>query len=170
MSEIWAEAKTQDSSAADESERASLRAWCQLGFDCTCGESGISLREIACRLGRFVEQTIRQHEAGTGAAYSLAFGHSGDLEPFLYLLLQMSGCTEFTLAEACDRIAPAFKPLEGIVFRLQSNGTLFLDYPSTEGAAGARIDRQVLHEQSAWLEKHAISGQVLKLKAEGALL
>ena len=65
MSEFWRQGKAAESDR-DGRETASLLRWLEVGFDETHDLSGISIREIACRIGSFVHLANRTVAILTG--------------------------------------------------------------------------------------------------------
>ena len=98
MSTVLGEAKKQDTYNGQQGEHRPLYAWCEQGFDNKQAWSGrptdsrlvtdpgISLREIAWRVGTYLHNTIENTDPATRV---VAYGHSGDIEPWLYLTLDM---------------------------------------------------------------------------------
>lgn len=136
MSKIWGEAKRSERYSALQGENKPLYAWCEQGFDNpqanAPNDPGISLREIACRLGSFVYQTLQNAD---NSDVVIGYSHSGDLEPFLYLCLEMlegkDGSDPESMTRRFEQTRGALEPLDGI-FLEQRDGKLHLNYNSVD--------------------------------------
>ena len=126
MSKVWADAKKAEKYKSLQGEHKPLYAWCEQGFDNSQAnnpeDSGISLREVACRIGNYMHHRLPKMYAGDVV---IAVGHSGDIEPFLYLTLEM---LEGKNAEEKDAMMKRFsqtngalEPLTGL--EIQFDGT-----------------------------------------------
>lgn len=174
MSHLWAERKEK---IGGDAEHQSLYAWCEQGFDNLQANNpddlGISLREIACRLGK----NIYQHLTGDIKQYAsiISIGHSGDIEPFLYLCLEMLDGKDGTAANAMTKhfhqTGGALEPLQGLRF-FYDRGNLSLEFPLSKESVprghlaikSQRIGIEILQQQAQWTSQYGKSQQVLEQK------
>ncbi len=197
MIRLWEEGKrkAQRTGLSDEAETESLLAWCRQGFDNSydAADPGISLREIACRVGHYMHETLARVQDDE---YVLAFGHSGDLEPFLYLCLEMregkSGLEQDAMAKRLAETKGALKPLTGIsILPLEEGGDamrggnpqhrggsrseesrlILQAYPVGSGDSVGRwgaFEKNIFQEMSEWYQQHCRTFEVLEKKSAGA--
>lgn len=171
MSQLWAEAKKCDDYSRYEGEHRPLFAWFSQGLDnpqaCCADDPGISLREIAWRISAFIGDEIGSEE---GARRIVAFGHSGDIEPWLALTLQiqrgrddgMRGTAPADMVEIFDEIHGALEPLTGIHIEVQPN-TLYLSGPPL-GEDSLTIPREIIQRQADLLRCAGRSQEVVRAK------
>ena len=166
MSALWKDAKVKGA----ERETACVAAWCNAAFDNTWDDTGISLREIAARAGAFVLHTLQEFEALTEPAYRVGFGHSGDLEFFLYWVLAeaagISNITPEVLLRYLDETGGALAPLQGYVIT-EDRGDVRLSY--LDESAPLTVDIGIFEKQAAWLAEHAIASTIAARKAMAQL-
>jgi len=159
MSGVWGEAKKQETYQGQQGEHCPLYAWCEQGFDNPQAgqrdDLGISLREIACRLGTYVFNTL---ETADEHDLIIAYGHSGDIEPFSYLILEMLEGRDGTDKEAMTRrfreTGGALEPLEG----------LNISYIPKISGTYSELLRDVLKQQAEWFKEYGRSKEVLAEK------
>jgi hypothetical protein len=178
ITKIWKEAKKQDDYKGQEGEHRPLYAWCEQGFDNPQANNhpqdpGISLREIACRIGTYAYEKI-QHYIGTGQNKgTIAFGHSGDIEPFLYLCFEMLNGQDGTNPDAMTKwfrkTGGALEPLTGIRFEYENDKELFLIHPvgqpgKSVGHNKITMPLEILQEQARWFREDGRSEEVLEAK------
>ncbi len=126
MSKVWAEAKKAERYGHLQGEHKPLYAWCEQGFDNPQAHNpedpGISLREVACRIGTYMHHRLPKMYAGDVV---VAIGHSGDIEPFLYLTLEMLegkfGEEKDAMMKRFSQADGALEPLAGL--KIKFNGT-----------------------------------------------
>jgi len=176
MSTIWAAAKKAEIYKHLQGEHRPLYGWCELGFDNSQANNpqdpGISLREIACRLGTYVYDTLEQSDPHD---LVLAIGHSGDIEPFLYLTLEMMAGRDGTSSDALTRhfntTRGALEPLTGVQFYQIGNDLClrhFYGVPrSPESVTDVSIGTEIFQEQARWFKEKGKSQTVLEQKLAG---
>ena len=158
MSKLWAEAKKSEHCNQFQGEHQPLYAWCEQGFDNkqanNPADPGISLREISCRIGTYVYQTLQEKE---NRDFITAIGHSGDIEPFLYLCLEMlegrDGSNHDALTRHFKKTRGALEPLTGIGIAYD-HSDLYLSHPSENSSKMFRkkIGIELFQEQDNWLK------------------
>ena len=172
MQQKWAEAKKVDGYHRLEGKHQPLYAWCEQGFDNRQARNpqdpGISLREIACRVGTYVYQRLQQAH---GSDQIIAIGHSGDIEPFLYLTLEMlqgkNGSAFDALTYNFERTGGALEPLQGVVITNREEN-LYLTHLA--GNAEHKVYQhklmgmEIFFEQARWFTDHGRSQEVLEQK------
>lgn len=174
MTRMWAKKKE----ISAQSEHRPLYSWCEQGFDNpqvnSAEDHGISLREIACRLGSYVWEKIEQSDEKSS---TIAIGHSGDIEPFLYLTLEMlegrDGKNHDAMVSWFHRTSGALEPLKGIKIYEKEKGNYYLLHPvgrpdaQREGEIIAKekpISIEIFQQQAQWFKEYGKSADVLKKK------
>ncbi len=176
MSKVWADAKKAEKYGHLQGEHKPLYAWCEQGFDNQQAnnpeDSGISLREIACRIGTYVHKKIQRKKEKVS---TIAIGHSGDIEPFLYLCLEMLEGRDGTSADAMTKYfqqtGGALEPLQGLHF-FYDGGNLKMEFPSpVDGLEGSsvltdyrHIGEEFFQQQAQWFKDYGRSRQVIEQK------
>ncbi len=181
MSEVWAEAKKSEKYGALQGEHKPLYAWCEQGFDNPQANNpqdpGISLREIACRIGTYVHKKIKIHErikSGEEKVSTTAVGHSGDIEPFLYLCLEMKegrdGSDKKAMVRRFDETCGALSPMAGLSLETAADDAKKVVISSTPIGTGGHAGRWGIFEadifahMADWYKQHGRSRQVLEQK------
>lgn len=173
MVDRWANAKKSEEYAYSHGEHRPLYAWCECGFDnlpaIDSADPGISLREIACRVGTYVHDKLQESDSHD---LILALGHSGDIEPFLYLCLEMmegrDGSDAGAMVRWFNRTRGALEPLTGI--KIMNKGpSLQIGHLHGEPGTELPLDygyrslgMEVLQEMSRWYHKNGESREVLE--------
>ncbi len=175
MSKIWTDAKKLESYQGQQGENKPLYAWFEQGLDNRQSwlsdkpetwnpqDPGISLREIAWRIGAFFYETLTSYDERTRV---MAFGHSGDIEPWLALTLQMyagkddgvSGTTIESMKEIFTQIGGALEPLSGVTLDNSWDSEIYLRLTTKSQIS---IDTNILEEQSRLFRNHGLSNKVL---------
>ncbi|MCL4415416.1 MAG: hypothetical protein M1365_01750 [Actinobacteria bacterium] len=137
MSKIWGNAKKEESYAYLQGENKPLFAWSEQGFFNPQSENpidpGISLAEIGWRIGTYVYSKHNEIIEKGLTKNTLAIGHSGDIEPWLYLTLAMEEGKDITqnvvMADYFRRTGGALEPLTGVrIVHDQRNKCFILTY------------------------------------------
>jgi hypothetical protein len=174
-------------------EQRPLWAWCKVGFDNTFNDTGISLREMACRTGSFVHQRVEEYKASHAniesphdpVQYDFAISNTGFIEPWMYLTIAMSQesdgrgemlvhrynhlrpCMEAMFENYKDRV----DTLRGAKVKLSesmcNDGRYFLSIEYQNH--NFDIDQSILRKQAEWLQQHAIGDKILEQKIAGKL-
>ncbi len=176
MSKVWTDAKKDEKYGHLQGEHKPLYAWCEQGFDnpqaSNLEDPGISLREIACRIGTYVYEKIQRKEDNIS---TIAIGHSGDIEPFLYLCLEMlegkDGTSLVAMTKHFQPTGGALEPLRGLRF-FYDFGNLKMEFPSPLDQLEGRsqltdyrnIGLEIFQQQAQWLKEYGKSQQVLEQK------
>ncbi len=179
MSTIWAESKKAEKYKDLQGEHKPLYAWCEQGFDNPQANNpkdpGISLREVACRIGTYMHHRLPKMYAGDVV---IAIGHSGDIEPFLYLTLEMlegkKGEEKDTMEKRFSQTDGALEPLTGLVitpknFSDKKYSLSFKeDYECDSERCIHQCDREIsldiFAQQARWYREEGKSYQVLEQK------
>jgi len=165
-----------------------LLLWCQKGFDnhgyfgldLPKGDSGVSLRETAARVGDYILSRLDENEKCCGATSEskadLIISHSGDLEPWLFLTLAMirghDSSKEDYMVEMFNHIGGGLMPMEGIsvldegyglVLRYHNALSFLPDLPNEEP-----LGKDILQEQRRWVKEHGIGDKVLEQRLKSA--
>lgn len=175
MSNLWAEAKKEDNySSIRQAEGRPLYAWFSQGLDNPqaglLGEDvGIPLREIAWRVGTYVESMLN----GTQAKRVIGYGHSGDIEPWIALTIQMQegnddgrrGTTVSQMQDLYHRLGGALNPLQGVSI-VEDDAEIYLigSERGPDFGSGLRLDRKIIEIQSQLYLTEGISSDVLAKK------
>ncbi|MBS3109537.1 hypothetical protein J4227_03350 [Candidatus Woesearchaeota archaeon] len=185
MSDLWAEAKKSDTYAAGDGEHAPLRAWLEQGLDNpqagNPADPGISLREYACRIGAHFYRSLNLFNESKVSnirpkQLDINFGHSGDIEFFLYLTLDMlmgkDGSDPERLIKYFEQTGGALEPLTGIEVEYDSRhphsvvfrqrGLAGFEKPSVRTEVD--LGMEILQEQDRWLRENGKSQEVLEQK------
>lgn len=178
MSDVWAKAKKEAAKEGRLDEDLSLYEWCKEGFDnpkaSISRDPGISLREIACRIGAYVHSTLTKDNSLSADCY-FAIGHSGDIEPFLYLTLEMLQKRDGSDYNALLKYFPitrALTPLTGLSFYTMNNGRARVDihrcYSSLDEGLKGQLEEgiplNIFEQQANWLRDFGKSKLVLEQK------
>ncbi len=173
MSKVWADAKKADKYGHLQGEHKPLYAWCEQGFDNPQAHNpedpGISLREIACRVGTYVYGKIQRKEEKVS---TIAIGHSGDIEPFLYLTLEMmegrDGTTPDSFIKHFQSTAGALEPLAGLGLEYISSWDSWqIRYPVGKPGyshGSWMVGVEIFQQQAQWFKEYGKSRQVLEQK------
>ena len=176
MSQIWADAKKSEDYASFEGENKPLAAWFDQGLDNPQGwqfgrpetynaaDLGITLREIAWRVGTFAYTRLLQAEEGTRI---VGYGHSGDLEPWAALTIHMAegrddgkeGTTVKDMKQLFKDLGGALEPMRG--YSIVTKGS---DLHLTGAGLGTNefvVGREVLQEQARLYRTKGKSNHVL---------
>ncbi|MBS3128657.1 hypothetical protein J4410_05920 [Candidatus Woesearchaeota archaeon] len=81
---LWGEAQKEGN---PDKEDAGLQAWVETGVDTNFDGDGITLREIAYRIGKHILRSIEEYRQGN-TLHRISVSHSGFIEPWVYLVLQ----------------------------------------------------------------------------------
>ena len=183
MSKIWADAKKLESYQGQQGENKPLYAWFEQGLDNPQGwkydnqetwnkqDPGISLREIAWRIGAFFYENLETQDPNTRV---LAFGHSGDIEPWLALTLQMhyekddgvSGTSLENMAELFTQMRGALEHLTGasLYYINGKDSPVYLTQPNFKSKIPLKID--TLREQARLFRNYGLSNKVLMARLD----
>nr|MBI4157179.1 hypothetical protein [Candidatus Woesearchaeota archaeon] len=173
MSNIWGEAKKHEDYKHLQGENKPLYAWCRQGFDNTQANNqsdpGISLREIACRIGTYVYNKFTQTEGNQNdRILTLALGHSGDIEPFLYLCLEMQAGRDGKDPEAMTKwfkeTGGALEPLKGIEILKEKLGLELHYHKTPHNTYLSPIGLEIFQQQAQWFKEYGKSKEVLEQK------
>ena len=188
MSDIWGKAKKLETSEnrKKQKENKSLYAWAEQGFDnfqaSNPEDPGISLREIACRVGAYVHKKLTQYyylSESKNEVNTIAIGHSGDFEPFLYLCLEMldgkDGSNLESMTYRFRETGGALEPLRDINLFLYDriNAPIYgrwgpvIIFPIGEEITDDRrrpIGLEILEQQAQWFKEYGKSKEVLEQK------
>ncbi len=152
MSRLWNEGKKVHKYGLSDAEHQSLYNWCEIGFDTVPTEdpedNGISLREMAWRIGSYVYNKLKEYKSGDKS--TIAFGHSSSIESFLYLCLDMMG-EEKGMLKRFEETGGALHPLTGITFKYDKSSGLYLEH--FFGAPETELERKVIRFDMDILEK-----------------
>ncbi len=172
MSALWADAKRADNYAHLEAEHRPLAAWFAQGLDNPQGwkedqpdtwntqDPGITLREIAWRVGSFVYDKLKGSREGT---HVVAYGHSGDLELWAALTLQMvqgkddgsTGTTGEDMKRLFAVLGGALEPLQGYsLVQETERGDVVL---TGTGQEAYMVPREILKAQTTLYKNKGIS-------------
>jgi hypothetical protein len=175
MSYKWAEAKKLDDYNLLQGEHKPLYSWCEQGFDnqlaMNSNDPGFSLREIACRIGAYTAEKILNLG---DKDLTIAIGHSGYLEPFLYLILDMlnggDGTDPITMLKYFQETGGALEPLTGLIIE-KTNSGLYLSHFSGKPGTNLQmvkkpISIEIFQQQAKWLKEYGQSDLVLQKKIE----
>jgi broad specificity phosphatase PhoE len=144
LPKIWGDAeKNYQNVAGVAKEDRGMYAWAEYGLD--RAEGGISLRELACRMGQYVLETIEK-DLDTVVAIS----NSGFIEPFMYVTLDMIEQLDKTAVEYFFETDGAVRPLEGITITSYDGETVEMTLPNGETI---QFSKDVLREQVESLEE-----------------
>jgi len=179
MSEVWAKTKNSERYGHLQGEHKPLYAWCEQGFDNPQAQNpedpGISLREVACRIGNYIHHRLPKMYAGDVV---VAIGHSGDIEPFLYLTLEMlegkNGEEKDAMMKRFSQTDGALEPLTGLDITPQdlSNQKYSLSFKEDSGCEGERcihwpnreIALDIFKQQARWYKEEGKSSPLLEQK------
>ena len=147
-----------------------MMLWCEKGFDnpqysglnLPDYDSGISLREIAARVGDYILQRITNQK---GKDADLVIQHSGDIEPWLILTLAMISGHDSTQPGYMQRMLPkiggGLNPLTGIKI-IDTGSDLYLEHPTQNGTSSFPLPGAILLEQSEWTNTNGIADKVIE--------
>ena len=183
MSKIWGDAKKDERYDHLHGENKPLYAWFEQGFDNPHGwllgkpetwnnsDPGITLREIAWRVGAFLYETLEKGEKDT---QYLAFGHSGDIEPWAALTMQMirgkddgrTGTTWEDLPSLFNELGGALEPLTGVCVHCHDQSVMLIDAAfGRDIICNPRVE-DILQEQARLYRENGVSNKVLTARLE----
>lgn len=169
MSRIWGEAKQNDHyTGTNRREDQPLHAWATVGFDNNWDETGISIREIALRLGTFLYQRFSEEAITEDKIADIGISHSGDIEPFLYLLIAYTEGIDTRGQNAMpalfDRLGGAMNPFEGVEVNRADEDNLEVKHFTISGPQKMKVPMSVLKEMKEELERISIADKVFAQK------
>lgn len=163
LPKIWGEAeeKFQTVKGVTKEDRG-LYSWASLGIDYKT--DGISLRETAYRIGKYVLKNINFYNDTDEIVQNdlfLGISNSGFIEFFAYSLIDMVQGKEEHSIKRFYEMNGAIKPLEGVeILYKKHSSTIDVILPNTLQKITAEID--MLKEQNNWLEKYGEFDQIAK--------
>lgn len=177
MTKVWEEGKRNEL-LGQSTEGGSLLAWLEQGLDNVQArdknDPGISIREIACRVGSYLYSKLDLLTEKGMNTNLLSIGHSGDIEPWLYLTLASTEGNDIgkkeVLREYFDRTGGALAPLSGVRLSYSpAEKGIILTHNTRSSGGEARtaniiISPHTLREQALWLESAGRSQEVLAQK------
>jgi len=188
MSKIWANAKKLEKYDYLQGENKPLYAWFEQGLDNPQGwqygkpetwnteDPGITLREIAWRIGTYLYNVFEKAE--NQKTRVIAFGHSGDIEPWIALTLQMVNgiddgfgrIWDEDLTDRFSEIGGALEPLKGArILQLDRSDDLYLfsiKGSDMEFKLGPQIGKEILKRQVRLYHERGMSNKVLAARLE----
>jgi|GEM_PF-1916910 hypothetical protein len=189
MSDIWSKAKKQDDYGGQQGEHHPLYAWFEQGLDNPQArlisdhssgnpdDPGISIREIGLRISTYFYEKLTTEDDNP---HVVAYGHSGDIEPWLALTLAMMDenddgrrtLRDYNLLDYFDSIGGAMEPLASVSLVRDKTKALFLEgTPLQRRGENGRVSigQEIFQEQARIFRSDGVSNQVLadRLKLEG---